>query len=127
MKKLHGIAQILFYSFKIFQLTYISNSISPSRLLEIAQLIKETFPTEEIETYYVPYCHNKVTKKKALAKGKLHDKHGELRGILIRTGVSENRKGRKRKYVELSNNLRAICLGCRENFTTSEGKFLRLF
>lgn len=58
------------------------------------------FPTEVKATYYVPY--NRIGKKKLLARGKLNVRYHHFREILLSSGATQNRKGKKRKAVDES-------------------------
>ncbi|KAL7295782.1 hypothetical protein TKK_0010833 [Trichogramma kaykai] len=89
--------------------------VSPSRLYELAQDMVEIFPSEEISTYYVPYKANKITKTRTLAKGKLHNKHSDIRGIFIKAQVSQKYKNSKRKSSTISTDTRLVILALRED------------
>ncbi|KAL7302454.1 hypothetical protein TKK_0005104 [Trichogramma kaykai] len=97
-----------------------SLNIRPSRLDELSRLIAETFPTEKKEIYYIPSTTNKVSKKTIFVKGKLHDKHATLRGLLLGNHLTESMKTKKRKYIDVSSECRMICLGFREFFSKEE-------
>ena len=91
-------------------------SIPPARLVELADLISKAFSTEEKETYYIRHEKSSAKNQKDPAKGKLHDKNGFFRRLLIKANISESRKGKKRAYVEEKEGSRIICLGYREQF-----------
>lgn len=94
-------------------------------MLELAELISQTFPTERVETYYMPYSGCSGTKKKSAPKGKLHDKHGEYRSMLIKAQITEAKKGRKRKSDNSgADSVRTAVLGYTHDWTSNQSNYL---
>lgn len=69
----------------------LNNKIETSRFLELRDTIKELFPTEDPDLYYVPY-KNLKNGKKLSARGKLYDQYHELRRTLIQSGLIRSNK-----------------------------------
>lgn len=69
----------------------LNNKIETSRFLELRDMIKELFPTEDPDLYYVPYKNFKNGKKLS-ARGKLYDQYHELRRTLIQSGLIRSNK-----------------------------------
>lgn len=72
----------------------LNNKIETSRFLELRDTIKELFPTEDPDLYYVPY-KNLKNGKKLSARGKLYDQYHELRRTLIQSGLIRSNKTKR--------------------------------
>ncbi|KAF7990186.1 hypothetical protein HCN44_010887 [Aphidius gifuensis] len=82
--------------------------ITPKRFIELTGMIKELFPTESEQTYYIPYTPATANSKKVGAKGKFVEIYQQYRGIAIECGVTYKKKGAKPKSV---NNTGVVRLG----------------
>lgn len=72
----------------------VNNKIETSRFLELRDIIKELFPSEDPDLYYVPYKNFKNGKKLS-ARGKLYDQYHELRRTLIQSGLIKSNKAKQ--------------------------------
>ena len=72
----------------------VNNKIETSRFLELRDTIKELFPSEDPDLYYIPYKNFKNGKKLS-ARGKLYDQYHELRKTLIQSGLLRSNKCKK--------------------------------
>ncbi|KAF7990667.1 hypothetical protein HCN44_000472, partial [Aphidius gifuensis] len=70
--------------------------ISSTRFVELSQKIESLFPTEKAEFWYVTGKTNTVTDEKV--KGTLQWRYEFWRGVLLKSHVTTNARGKKRKH-----------------------------
>lgn len=87
----------------------LKQKIETSRFLELRDIIKENFPTEDPDLYYVPYKNLKNGKKLG-ARGKLYDQYHELRRTLIQSGLIKSNKTQRVLNFNIGKSLFKTCL-----------------